>query len=172
VVSLTHWLSLPPPSPRAYPWYTFLLLKRSAGVVYYTVTCGVTLHRWFLQYRENPADVTTSAHGVSALHRMHERCYIEALPFLCLLRGIAGGDEISRPQNQQIICRIERGPILINHTNFTSTPKRGRGVGGENPFTSEFHTSQSAHLQSWRIKWLQKDLFLTQFFPDICKNLY
>jgi hypothetical protein len=43
------------------------------------------------------------------------------------VRGIAGGEEISRSPNPEIICRTKRGPILINHTNFTSTPTRGRG---------------------------------------------
>ena len=98
-------------------------------------------------------------------------CYTPALPFLSLVRGIAGGEEISRPQNPEIICRTKRGPILINHTNFTSAPKR-EGWREKNPFTSVFPTSQPAHVHSSDIQWLQKELLLTQFFLHTCRNSY
>ena len=96
-------------------------------------------------------------------------CYTPALPFLFLVRGIAGGEEISRPQNPEIICRTKRGPILINHTNFTSAPKR-EGWREKNPFTSVFRTSQPAHVHSSDIQCLQKELLLMQFFPHTCRN--
>lgn len=96
-------------------------------------------------------------------------CYTPALPFLFLVRGIAGGEEISRPQNPEIICRTKRGPILINHTNFTSAPKR-EGWREKNPFTSVFRTSQPAHVHSSDIQWLQKELLLMQFFLHTFRN--
>jgi len=96
-------------------------------------------------------------------------CYTPALPFLFLVRGIAGGEEISRPQNPEIICSTKRGPILINHTNFTSAPKR-EGWREKNPFTSVFRTSQPAHVHISDFQWQQKELLLKQFFIHTCRN--
>jgi hypothetical protein len=87
------------------------------------------------------------------------------------VRGIAGGEEISRPQNPEIICRTDRGPILINHTHFTSAPKREGGGGEESIhlcvpyFTTCTCVQQSDSVAAERLTF---DAVLSNIYAGIC----